>query len=61
MADELTIILGTIFSVLAMIIIIGCIRNCKDLVKAEKEPKKRNIIVIPNIIQEEFSFSEDPV
>ena len=61
MVDELSTILGTIFSVLALIVIIGCIRNCKDLIKAEKEMKKQNIIVIPNIVNIEPFLLEDPV
>jgi hypothetical protein len=61
MADELSIVLGTIFSFLAVIIIIGCIRNCKELIKVEKEMKSKNIVLIPNVINITPSFSEDPV
>jgi len=61
MADELALVLGTILGVLALIIIIGAIRNCKELIKVEKEMKSKNIVLIPNVINITPSFSEDPV
>jgi hypothetical protein len=61
MADELALVLGTILGFLALIIIIGAIRNCKDLIKAEREMKNKKIIVVPNIVNIEPFVLEDPV
>lgn len=62
--DTLYILMGSFFTVLFIIIVLGAIKNCKDIIQTEREMKAEakmkkltSHIVIP--INEDFL--EDPI
>lgn len=61
MVDELSLSLGIIFGILGAIIITGCVKNCKDIIKAEKEMKEKVKSPVLPLTEIVIYNSEDPI
>jgi hypothetical protein len=62
--DTLYILMSSFFIILVVIIVLGAVKNCKDLVKVENEIKAESTMkkLTSNIIiNMNEKFSQDPV
>lgn len=59
--DTLYILMGSFFTVLFIIIVLGAIKNCKDIIQIEREMKAESKIkkLTSNIILINQDFLED--
>ena len=68
MADVAIWVLGTVFSILGLIIILGAVKSCRELIQAEREMKcnidNKTIaftVIGENDISSNDIFNQDPV